>query len=157
MLEYVTENLSAQEKNISKMSAGRATKLLQLGPSKNNSSFYDLKEHNPLGRIDLCNYFLILYTMDLIWSRVSLFMLWGLGFFTRTVKFSEQPLLEYIKSRTYSWTPSKWRKYWCLLCECMHAVKFQQFPVNNSKRVNNMFCRYIVCITSGRQHFQHLL
>jgi hypothetical protein len=57
LLENVAETFSAQGTSVSKTSARRATKLLQLLLCK-ATVVHALKEHDPVARIHFCNWFL---------------------------------------------------------------------------------------------------
>jgi rhamnose utilization protein RhaD (predicted bifunctional aldolase and dehydrogenase) len=57
LLENVRENFSSQEKNVFKTFARRATKVLQLRPSK-ATVVHALKEYDPVAGIHSCNQFL---------------------------------------------------------------------------------------------------
>jgi hypothetical protein len=57
LLENVSENFSALETSVLKLSAQMATKLLQLEPCK-TTVVIALKEHGPVARIQFFNLFL---------------------------------------------------------------------------------------------------
>jgi hypothetical protein len=94
-----------------------------------------LKEQHPVGRMHFCNWFLqSVHYREFDAQFFSLCLWWGLIFVMWRYEFSEQPVLECRKSRTYSRTLSSYWKSLCLMCDECTPWDFNSFRRKLSKQ-----------------------